>query len=125
MKQESPPLVSFIQDHGLQKPNGAICFVASIHFNSEKENFEFTSAVHVVSITVKHLDVIYLLNPEIDAAKINTMYTNNKRFSYSADKRFHIKGRSKYYGRYSIFIEPVSKNCGTGTLAEIRAKTNN
>jgi hypothetical protein len=125
MKQESLPLISFIKDHGLQKPNGVICFVARIHFNSEKKNFRFTSPVHIISITVKHLDVIYLLNPQIDNVKINTMYSDSKRFNYSLSKRFHIKGRSKYYGRYSIFIIPIDKNCETDTIAEIHAKTHN
>jgi len=125
MKQESQPLISFIEDHGLQKPNGAICFLARIYFNSEKTILKFTSSVHVVTISAKHLDIVYLLNPEIDAAKINTMYSNNKRFHYSNTKRFHIKGRSKFYGRYSIFINPISKNCETDTIAEIHAKIHN
>ena len=125
MKQESPPLISFIKDYGLQKPNGVICFTARIYFNSERKFFRFTSAVHVVTISIKHLDIIYLLSPEIDEAKINTMYSNNKRFNYSGTKRFHIKGRSKFYGRYSIFIIPISKDCETDTITEIHAKTQN
>jgi hypothetical protein len=125
MKQESLPLISFIKDYGLQKPNGVICFIAKIYFNSEKKLFRFTSPVHVVTISIKHLDIIYLLNPDIDESRINTMYSNNKRFKYSGTKRFHIKGRSKFYGRYSIFITPISTDCETGTITEIRAKTQN
>lgn len=125
MKQESPALVSFIQDYELQKPDGAICFMAGVIFNSEKARLKFKSPVHVVSITVKHLDVIYLLNPAIDAARINTMFSNSKKFHYSEKKRFSISGKSRIYGRYTIFIVPISKDCGIKTVAEIRAKTHN
>jgi len=125
MKQESTPLISFIRDHGLEKPDGAVCFIADIQFRSQKKDLTFTSPVHVVTISVKHLDVIYLLNPEIDAAKINTMHSNSKRFSYNARKGFSIKGKSKYYGRYHILIVPISKDCGLETTTEINAKTHN
>lgn len=125
MKQESPPLIAFINDHGLEKPNGVICFIAKISFNSEKKRFQFISPVHVVTILMKHLDVIYLLNRKIDELKINTMYSNNKRFYYSAAKRFHIKGRSKFYGNYSIYISPISKDCEMDTMTEIKGKSHN
>ena len=125
MKQESQPLISFITDYGLQKPNGVICFIAKINFNSERKFFRFISPVHVVTISIKHLDIIYLLNPAIDEAQINTIYSNNKRFNYSGTKRFHIKGRSRAYGRYSIFITPISKDCEMNTVNEIRAKLQN
>jgi len=121
MKQESPPLVSFIKDYGLEKPNGIICFTASVHFHSKKNWFKFVSPVHIVTISNKHMDVIYLLNPDIDAKKINTMYTNNQRFNYSDTKRFEIKGKSKTYGHYSLFIIPISKSCEDETMTELNA----
>jgi hypothetical protein len=125
MKQESPPLIAFIKDYGLQKPNGAICFTASIHFQSEKNWFKFISAVHIITISIKHMDVIYLLNPEIDAKKINTMYSNNQRFNYSETKRFEIRGKSKIHGNYSLFIIPINSNCEEATIRELNAKQNN
>ncbi|HMK05486.1 MAG TPA: hypothetical protein VK489_14895 [Ferruginibacter sp.] len=125
MKQESPPLVSFIKDYGLEKPNGVICFSASIHFHSKKNWFKFVSPVHIISISNKHMDVIYLLNPDIDEKKINTMFTNSQRFNYSETKRFEIKGKSKIYGQYSLFIIPISKSCEEATMTELQSKTFN
>ncbi|HEX2684174.1 MAG TPA: hypothetical protein VHL77_09590, partial [Ferruginibacter sp.] len=66
MKQETPALRSFIRDYGLEKPNGVICFTANILFQSKRNFFQFSSSVHIITISNKHLDVIYLLNPEID-----------------------------------------------------------
>jgi hypothetical protein len=125
VKQEAPPIRSFIRDYNLEKPNGIICFVASIHFHSKNEWFKFISHVHIITITFKHLDVIYLLNPEIDEKKIKTMFTNNKRFTYSRTRRFEIKGKSKQYGCYSISIIPISNDCGKETMAEINARMHN
>ena len=125
MKQESPPLVAFIKDYGLEKPNGIICFTASVHFQSKSNWFKFITPVHIVTISNKHLDVIYLLNPEIDAKKINTLYSNHQRFKYSHTRRFKIKGRSKRYGYYSLFIIPINSNCGDETIAELNATKNN
>jgi hypothetical protein len=125
MKQETPALRSFIRDYGLEKPNGVICFTANILFQSKRNFFQFSSSVHIITISNKHLDVIYLLNPEIDSKKINTMYSNVKRFKYSDTRRFHITGRSRFYGPYTIFISPVSPYCEAETLAELNAKQNN
>ena len=125
MKQEAPALRSFIRDYDLEKPNGVICFTANILFRSKQHYFQFNSSVHIITITNKHLDVIYLLNPEIDSKKINTMYSNARRFKYSDTKRFHINGRSRFYGPYTIFINPTSKHCEADTLAELHAKQNN
>ena len=125
MKQEAAPIRSFIRDYNLEKPNGIICFVASIHFHSKKHWFKFISHVHIITIAFKHLDVIYLLNPEIDAKKIRTMFTNNKRFTYSRTRRFEIKGNSKLYGYYSISVIPVNNDCGKETMAEINARMHN
>lgn len=125
MKQEAPPIRSFIRDYNLEKPNGIICFIASIHFHSKKSWFKFISHVHIITIAFKHLDVIYLLNPEIDAKKIRTMFTNNRRFTYSRSRRFEIKGKSKHYGSYSISVIPVNNDCGKETMAEIHARIHN
>ncbi|MEO6667945.1 MAG: hypothetical protein ABIN36_00630 [Ferruginibacter sp.] len=125
MKQETVPLISFIKDYQLEKPNGYICFTASVHFHSKDRWFKFISAVHIITISMKHLDVIYLLNPEIDAQGITTMFTNNKKFHYSRTRRFEIKGRSRQHGHYSIFIIPINKNCGQETLSELKAKEQN
>ena len=125
MKQESPPLVAFIRDYKLEKPNGVICFTASIHFQSKQNWFKFMSPVHIITISIKHMDVIYLLNPEIDAKKINTMYSNNERFNYSRTRQFEIKGKSKIYGPYSLFIIPINSSCEEQTVTEIHAKKYN
>ncbi len=122
MKQESPPLVAFITEHGLEQPNGVICFNADVHFTSKTNVFKFISPVHVITITLKHMDVIYLLNPDIDNEKIKTMYTNNQRFRYSEDtKQFEIRGKSKRYGYYSVYIFPLSKKCEQETITELTA----
>ena len=118
-------MVSFIRDYGLEKPNGVICFTASIQFQSKRNWFKFITPVHIITISLKHLDVIYLLNPEIDEKKIKTMYTNNERFTYSRTRRFEIKGKSKLYGSYSLFIIPINSNCGDETIAELQAKKYN
>jgi len=125
VKQETLPIRSFIKDYHLEKPNGIICFTASVHFHSESTWFKFISHVHIITVAFKHLDVIYLLNPEIDKLKIKTMFTNNERFNYSRTKRFEIRGKSKLYGYYSIFIIPINNNCGTDTMAELNAKIHN
>jgi phosphoribosyl-AMP cyclohydrolase len=122
VKQETVPLISFIRDYQLEKPNGYICFTASIHFQGKHRWYKFISAVHIITISMKHLDVIYLLNPEIDEKKIKTMFTNNKRFYYSRTRRFEIKGKSRLHGDYSITIIPINKNCEQETLRELRAK---
>ena len=122
MKQEALPVRAFIKDYQLEKPNGIICFTASVHFRAERVWYKFISHVHIITITIKHLDVIYLLNPEIDEKKIKTMFTNNQRFSYSRTKSFEINGRSKFYGKYFISIIPINNNCGVETIAELNAK---
>ncbi len=122
MKQESPPLISFITDNDLEQPNGVICFTAEIRFQSKRKQFKFISPVHVITITIKHMDVIYLLNPDIDKEKIKTMYTNNKGFRYFPDnKQFEIRGNSIRYGYYSLYIIPISKFCEHKTITELRA----
>lgn len=122
MKQESPPVRSFIRDYKLEKPGGIICFTASVHFQANGVWFKFMSYVNIITISFKHLDVIYLLNPEIDENRIKTMFTNNHLFHYSRTKRFEIRGRSKKYGRYSIFIIPINNDCEKETIAELKAK---
>lgn len=122
MKQESPPLIAFITDYDLEQPNGVICFTAEIRFQSKRNLFKFISPVHVITISIKHMDVIYLLNPDIDNEKIKTMYTNNQRFRYSAEnKKFEIRGKSKRYGYYSLNIIPITKNCEEEIITELRA----
>ena len=125
MKQETAPIRSFIRDYNLEKPNGIICFIASVHFHSKSDWFKFISHVQIITIAFKHLDVIYLLNPEIDAKNIKTMFTNNKRFTYSKTRRFEIKGKSKRYGLYSISIIPVNNDCEKETMAELSGRMNN
>jgi len=125
MKQQTAPLVAFIRDYQLEQPNGIICFMASVHFQAQNAWFKFISAVHIITISRKHLDVLYLLNPDIDTRKIKTMFTNNHKFIYSRTKRFEITGRSKQYGPYSIFIIPINKNCEQQTIGELQAKRNN
>jgi hypothetical protein len=125
MKQEAPPLKSFINDYQLENPNGSVCFKASVHFHAEKTWFKFISQVHIITISFKHLDVIYLLNPEIEAKKIKTMFTNNQRFNYSRTRQFEIRGRSKLYGNYSICIIPINNHCEEATMVELHAKKNN
>ena len=125
MKQESPPIRAFIKDYKLEKPNGIICFTASIHFQSRNEWFKFISHVNIITISFKHLDVIYLLNPEIDDRKIKTMFTNNHLFNYSKTRRFEIKGKSRKYGYYTINIIPINNDCGKDTMAELHAKIHN
>ncbi len=122
MKQESPPLISFITDYELEQPNGVICFNAEVRFQSKKNTFKFISPVHVITISIKHMDVIYLLNPDIDEEKIKTMYTNNQRFRYSlTNKRFEIRGKSKRYGYYTLVIIPINKKCEQETITELKA----
>ncbi|HPH90511.1 MAG TPA: hypothetical protein PLZ68_06805 [Ferruginibacter sp.] len=125
MKQESPPIRSFIRDYKLEKPGGIICFTASVHFQSERNWFKFISLVHIITISFKHLDVIYLLNPEIDAKKIKTMFTNNHLFHYTRTRRFQITGKSKTLGEYIINIIPINTYCGTTAMAELKAKIHN
>jgi len=125
VKQETVPIRAFIRDYNLEKPNGIICFVASIHFHSDSHWFKFISPVHIITIAFKHLDVIYLLNPEIDEKKIKTMFTNNKRFNYSRTRRFEIKGKSKLYGYYSISVIPINNDCSKEAVAEVRARMHN
>ncbi len=125
MKQESPPLRAFIRDYHLEKEEGLICFTASIHFHAEHAWFKFVSQVNVVTITFKHLDVIYLLNPEIDKLKIKTMFTNNHRFVYSRTRQFMIEGLSKKYGHYTLEIIPINNNCGEPVIGELKAKMYN
>ena len=122
MKQQTAPLISFIKDYQLEKSNGYICFTASVHFQGRDRWYKFISAVHIITISLKHLDVIYLLNPDIDEKKIKTMFTNNNRFHYSKTRRFEIKGRSKLHGDYSISIIPINNSCEKETLSELRAK---
>ncbi len=122
MKQESPPLISFITDYDLEQPNGVICFTAEVRFQSKRNIFKFISPVHVITISIKHMDVIYLLNPDIDGEKIKTMYTNNQRFRYSPDKKqFEIRGKSRRYGYYSLVIIPITKHCEHETISELKA----
>lgn len=122
MKQESPPLIEFITDYDLEQPNGVICFTAEIRFNSKRNIFKFVSPVHVITIPIKHMDVIYLLNPDIDNEKIKTMYTNNQRFRYTSEtKQFEIRGNSKRYGYYSLYITPINKKCEQATISELKA----
>lgn len=125
MKQESVPIRSFIRDYKLEKPGGIICFTASVHFQSSKLWFKFISHVHIITISFKHLDVIYLLNPEIDAKKIKTMFTNNHLFHYTRTRRFEIKGKSKKYGYYTMQIIPINNDCGAAAIAELKARTHN
>src|SRR3954467_6713822 len=101
MKQESLPLRDFIRDHKLEKPGGIICFRASVHFQAAAMWYKFVTDVNVITISFKHLDVIYLLNPDIGNKKIKTMFTNNHLFSYSRSRQFEIKGKSKKYGYYT------------------------
>lgn len=125
MKQNTGPLISFINDYKLGRQNGYICFKASIHFNAKLAWFKFVSPVHIITISLKKLDVIYLLNPDIDAKKIKTMFTNNERFFYSPTKRFEIRGKSKYYGPYSLFIIPITNHCDEEIIGELHAKRYN
>lgn len=125
MKQESPPVRSFIRDYQLEQSGGIICFTASVHFHASKVWFKFISHVHIITISFKHLDVVYLLNPEIDAKKIKTMFTNNHLFTYTRTRRFEIKGKSRIYGNYTIKIIPINNHCGALTMSELRAKIHN
>ena len=125
MKQATAPLISFIKDYNLEKSNGYICFMASVHFQGKSRWFKFVSPVHIITISLKHLDVIYLLNLEIDEKKIKTMYTNNERFFYSKTRRFEIKGKSKRYGSYSLSIIPINSSCEEKTITELHAKQYN
>lgn len=122
MKQESPPLIAFITDYDLEQPNGVICFTAEIRFTAKRKLLKFISPVHVITIAIKHMDVIYLLNPDIDAKKIKTMYTNNQGFRYSPEnKQFEIRGNSKRFGIYSLQIIPINKFCKHETITELKA----
>lgn len=125
MKQESVPIRSFIKDYKLEKPNGIICFTASVHFQAPGDWFKFISPVHIITISYKQLDVIYLLNPAIDAIKIKTVFTNNHLFFYSRTRRFEIRGKSRKYGYYTLSIIPINNDCEKETVGEINAKTNN
>jgi hypothetical protein len=125
VKQQTAPLISFIRDYNLEKQHGYICFKASVHFTAEKHWFKFISPVHIITIAMKHMDVIYLLNPEIDEKKIKTMYTNNERFQYSNTRQFQITGKSKRYGFYTLSIIPINSNCDEDIIDELRAKKYN
>ncbi|MEP7164265.1 MAG: hypothetical protein ABI741_06205 [Ferruginibacter sp.] len=125
MKQETPSLRLFIRDYKLEKPGSIICFTASVHFQAEETWYKFISDVNIITISYKHLDVIYLLNPEIDKKEIKTMFTNNHRFLYPKNRRFEITGRSRLYGKYSIFIIPIRSVCTQDTIFELSAKQNN
>jgi hypothetical protein len=125
MKQESLPIRSFIKDYDLERPGGIICFKASVHFHSEKMWYKFVSPVHIITIKFKHLDVVYLLNPQIDELRIKTMFTNNHHFHYSRTRRFQIKGKSKKYGVYTLFIIPINNNCEDPVSRELTARMHN
>jgi len=125
VKAESTPIRSFIKDYHLEKPGGIICFTASVHFHSKTQWLKFVSQVHVITIPYKHLDIIYLLNPDIEAKKIKTVFTNNSRFKYSGTKQFAIKGKSRLNGYYIIDIIPINNNCAFNTINELRSKLHN
>jgi len=119
------PVIAFIKDYGLEKPNENICFTALIYFSSENINYNFTSEVYIISFPMHETETIYLLNPEVTEKGIPTMFTDSGIYSYTPGRSLIIKGFSEQSGRYIISIHPSNSNCEPETLEELESKKHN
>jgi len=126
MKQVSKPIIDFIRGFDLEHPIKGACFEANIFIYTDKLTLQFESEVHIITITAKALDAVYILNPEIALKGFPDMFEASEAVTLFREKKgLLLKGSIAPHGSYVILIQPNGKDCETASQDEMLAEMNN
>ncbi len=124
MKTRESLLSDFINDFNLEAAqDDAVCFDASIEFRAKGVYKKMNSEVHIITLKMTGLSVVYLLHPDIARHHIpETIPFSADHFTYLQHAALMIVDHSPLFGKYLITITPLSNACEPQTIAELRAK---
>ncbi|CAN5890502.1 hypothetical protein BH11BAC4_BH11BAC4_08710 [soil metagenome] len=126
MKTSAKTLRNFILDFDLGCVDQSVCFTAALAFTAEGVFKTLDTEIHVVTLQVTGLSILYLLSIAIAEQNIpDTLPFTEELFSYTKGQCLTIKGNSDHYGPYTMEIFPIEKICYPQTLEEIKHKTLN
>ena len=99
------PVKDFIADYSLKRPDGVICFPASIMYNDKGVLHAITSEVQIISLDT--VIAVYIFEFFNEAYRFQEMYsTVNFSFGYSKGNALEISN-SATKNRVHIAIMPV------------------
>jgi hypothetical protein len=126
MSVASKTLSDFVTDFDLMKPDGTICFNATIIFSTEFKSIQLETEVQIVTFKMKQMSTIYLLHPDVVKHGIPDMIQDDlQSVTYVPGKCLLIRGVMLIYIDYILTIHPENSSCGPETLKELHAKQNN
>jgi len=124
MKATQDQLVRFISDFNLEMTGeGVVCFDASIEFRSSTIYRKLDSEVHIITLDLTGLSVLYLLHPDIPRLHIpDTLAFDPEQFTYFRNSNLVMASHNALFGKYLITITPLSNGCTEHTIRELKAK---
>jgi hypothetical protein len=126
VKQVSKPIKDFIQEFDLGHPVKGVCFEAKIFIFGDKPTIELVSEVHIITISAKELDIIYILNPELSSKGFPDMFeAKGAEILFREKKGLLIKGDNAKHDNFIILIQPNGKDCEEPSYDQMRAEMNN
>lgn len=106
-KAQNKPIIDFIENSNLLKPDGLICFDAKVVYFIDNRTEIYKCEVNIVTIKNKELDVIYIFNSDLSVKRYKDMFQiQNGRFEYIENKCLIITEDN-----VTISIAPLNSNC--------------
>ena len=116
MKQFSKSLCSFINLFHLETNEGCVYFNATVYTFLDRRKIVTESAIHIVTIPQKKIDVIYVLSP-IDIENFPSYFViGSCDISFNLQQGLKIKALPVPFSSQELFIQPLGK---TYSLAEM------
>jgi hypothetical protein len=124
MKTTQNLLINFIKDFDLEiDGEDAVCFDAMIEFRAKGIYRRLDSEVHIITLSLTGLSVLYLLHPDIPRLHIpDTLPFDPEQFTYLKNSALMMASHNALFGRYLITITPLRNGCSEQTVAELKAK---
>ncbi|WP_255153704.1 hypothetical protein [Ferruginibacter sp. HRS2-29] len=124
MKATQDQLVKFISDFHLEMTEEhVVCFDASIEFRTATIYRKLDSEVHIITLSLTGLSVLYLLHPDIPRLHIpDTLPFDPGQFTYFKNSSLVMASHNALFGKFLITITPLSNGCTEHTIKELKAK---
>ena len=109
MKQFSKSLCSFINLFQLETTEGCVYFDATVHVLLDKRKIVTESAIHIVTIPQKKIEVLYVLSP-IDIEDFPSYFViSSCDISFNLQQGLKIKALPVPFSSQELLIQPIGK----------------
>lgn len=127
MKVSHPMLLNFIEDFKFQAAGtDLICFDADVVFLAQGRSKTVRTEIQIVTIAHSGLTMLYLLNPDVISSKIpETIFFENGKFMYLERSALLYLDQNDEYGKYTISIMPLNRQCSDEVLNGLKKMHDN